>query len=84
MHPAHAVEIAIANRVYDVTDRDDEGEVLHEFEAMSMAASLQPGMELYETMATPIRPEGRSYYVAHHFQCLVCGFVLPAQKMPMG
>jgi hypothetical protein len=81
IYPAHAVEITIADRVYAATPRDSDGEILPEFESVAMAASSRSGMELYRTEASPRHP-GPNYYTATFFQCLVCGFVLPAQAIP--
>lgn len=81
IHPAHAMEVIIADRVYSVVPGDADGEVTPEFDAVISASSRQGGMELYRSVASPIQ-SGRTYFSAAFFYCLACGFALPAQEMP--
>lgn len=78
IHPAHAMEVIIADRVYAVTPKDADGNELPEFDAVSMASSRQGGMELYTAHASPVQPQAGIYYYAPYFYCLTCGFCLPA------
>lgn len=86
-HPAHAVEVMAADRVYAVTKPLEEtatdAETLDLIDKIGVAASRRPGMELYKAEAGVVQPSGY-FYQAHYFRCLVCGFVLPAQAMRRG
>lgn len=81
IHPAHAVEVAFANRVYAVTPPDDSEEYTRTMDEMATAASARPGMELYVLTASPIMGNQRLYFSSAYFHCLVCGFILPVQQV---
>lgn len=85
IHPAHAMEVIIADRVYAVTPKDETLDLVLDptVAAMAAASSRQDGMKLYEIMGSPIHPRV-NYYSAAFFMCLTCGFVLPAQQMSRG
>lgn len=79
-NPAHAVEIAIADRAYAQFPRDADNEILPELASAYRATSERSGMELYQVMGSPIQPR-LNYFTGSYFRCLTCGFVLPAQEM---
>jgi hypothetical protein len=83
IHPAHAMEVIIADRVYAVTPRNEDGDTTDPvLDRMATAASRQDGMKLYVTEGAPINPNYGYYYATAYFMCLTCGFILPAQIMP--
>ena len=79
MHPLHQQSIDAQNKLYDAMAflRDDDSEVAPQYEGIASALNDE-NMRLYVSNAYAIGHRAR--IEAWFFRCLVCGFVLPANR----
>lgn len=80
IHPAHAAEVALQDRLYEVAKRYENADDIQTIEALdkaSAAVNNTTRMRLYQIVAAP---HTGGYYRGAYLKCLTCGFVLPVVR----
>lgn len=88
VHPSHHLAGTFADAAYEATPRGEDGEPLTgDLAAVNQAVSYGPTtenrMRLYRAAVAAQSSSGRDVGVeALYFRCQICGFVLPASRVP--